>query len=133
MMGMHPERRRVCTRKDGGYAPGKTAPDPLGQGVDTLFAPVLAGLIKADRALALGEVGVLDGDPICACQDDDKLTVSKIDVAPDGPKRTKTTVRYRLEAVDGKWRIADLSEPSLQSLRRVLATRIASRAKELAK
>lgn len=105
---------------------------------------MLAGLIKADRALALGEVGVLDGDPICACQDDDKLTVSKIDVAPDGPKRTKatvafdnagtkTTVRYRLEAVDGKWRIADLSEPSLQSLRRVLTTRIASRAKELAK
>ena len=82
---------------------------------------MLAGLIKADRALALGEVGVLDGP---------KRT--KATVAFDNAG-TKTTVRYRLEAVDGKWRIADISEPSLQSLRRVLATGIASRAKELAK
>ena len=127
-----------------GYAPGKKPLDPLGKDVDRLFTPALAGLIKADRALAIGELGTLDADPICACQDWDKLKVTKIDVAPDGPKRAqatvafdnaggKMTVRYRLEAVDGKWRIADIAERSTESVRAVLATGIAIRAKELAK
>jgi hypothetical protein len=126
-----------------GYAPGKKPPASFGKDVDRLFAPALAGLIRADSALAMGEVGTLDSDPICACQDWDKLKVTKIDLMPDGPKRAratvsfdnaggKTTVRYWLEAVDGKWRIADISERSMESLRQMLATAIAGRAKELA-
>ena len=127
-----------------GYAPGKKPPATLGKDVDRLFTPALAGLIKADKALAIGELGTIDADPICACQDWDKLKVTKIDVMPDGPKRAqatvsfdnaggKMTVRYRLEAVDGKWRIADIAERNMESLRQMLATGIASRAKELAK
>lgn len=118
-------------------------PDPIGKDPGRLFTPALAGLINADRALALGELGILDINPICACQDWAGLKVTKIEVAPDGPKRAKATVsldnaggqmtvHYRLEAVDGQWRIADIAERSIESLRQMLANGIARRAKELA-
>lgn len=127
-----------------GYAPGKKAPEPLGKDAERLFVPALAGLIKADAALSVGAVGVLDADPICACQDWQKLTVKKVAIEPDGPKRltatvlfdndgAATTVRYSLESVEGKWKIANLSEPGLDNMRRMLADGVAARAKELAK
>lgn len=126
-----------------GYTKSRKVPDPIGKDPGRLFTPALAGLIKADRALALGELGILDINPICACQDWAGLKVTKIEVAPDGPKRAKATVsldnaggkmtvHYRLEAVDGQWRIADIAERSIESLRQMLANGIARRAKELA-
>lgn len=126
-----------------GYTKSRKVPDPIGKDPGRLFTPALAGLINADRALALGELGILDINPICACQDWAGLKVTKIEVAPDGPKRAKATVslvnagaqmtvHYRLEAVDGQWRIADIAERSIESLRQMLANGIARRAKELA-
>lgn len=127
-----------------GFAPGKKPMAFLGRDIDRVFAPALAGLIRADQALAVGEVGRLDSDPICDCQDWEKLKVTKIEVALDGPKRARATVafdnfgkqsivRYRLESVDGKWRIADLAERGMDSLRQMLAEGMGERAKELAK
>jgi hypothetical protein len=37
--------------------------------MDTIFAPRLAAAIRLDRRLAENEVGTLDWDPICGCQD----------------------------------------------------------------
>lgn len=42
--------------------------------IDTIFAPPLARAIRLDQKLAgPGEIGALDGDPICDCQDSDGL------------------------------------------------------------
>src|SRR4051812_26229189 len=38
------------------------------------FAPALPAAIREDERLAKGEVGYLDGDPLCDCQDYLKLT-----------------------------------------------------------
>ncbi len=35
-----------------------------------IFAPSLIALFDEDARLAHGEVGALDGDPLCDCQDD---------------------------------------------------------------
>ena len=72
------------------------------------------------------------------------MILTKVEVTPDGPKKAqatgmfdnggkRTTVRYYLEAMDGKWRIAHISDPGLEGMPRALAEGIASRAKELAK
>ena len=37
--------------------------------IDRVFAPHLIAAIKEDERLAHGEVGYLDGDPVCQCQD----------------------------------------------------------------
>lgn len=126
-----------------GYMTGQKTPSPTGQAANGLFAPPLLALIRADRALAAGEAGILDQDPICACQDYDKLEQLKIGLEPAGPARangtvsfensgTATTVQFSLMEVDGKWRIGDISEPGIKSMRRFLADGIASRARDLA-
>lgn len=43
----------------------------LGRDADTLFSPELLALIREDSKQAQGEVGYLDGDPLCDCQDFD--------------------------------------------------------------
>ena len=126
-----------------GYTTGRKAPNPTGRDAAAYFAPPLLALIGADRALAAGEAGILDLDPICACQDYDKLEHLNIVLEPAGPGRanavatfhnsaTPTTVQYRLVAVDGQWRIEDISEPGIKNMRRFLADGIASRARDLA-
>ena len=42
--------------------------NPLGQ-PGRYFAPRLLAAINEDSRLSKGEVGYLDGDPICQCQD----------------------------------------------------------------
>ncbi|HEY2481709.1 MAG TPA: hypothetical protein VGI30_05870, partial [Caulobacteraceae bacterium] len=44
--------------------------DLFGSAMSRVFHPSLAHLIKEDSRLAGGEVGALDGDPLCDCQDD---------------------------------------------------------------
>ena len=53
------------------YKPGRPAPHPLGKQAEQIFAPPLLGLIRRDQNREAGEVGALDYDPICACQDYD--------------------------------------------------------------
>jgi opacity protein-like surface antigen len=127
-----------------GYAPGKRPAEPFGKDVNRLFTPPLTGLMKAYVALEVDGVGDIEIDPICACQDWTNLKVTKVDVTPDGPNKaqatvsfdnagSKATVRYKLEVVEGKWRIADLSEDGIDGLRAKLASAITDMAKELAK
>lgn len=91
------------------------------------FAPKLLAAIKEDARLASGEVGYVDGDPICQCQDPAGLHASVMSVTQKG--RENATVRvsiaftgdkprpttYTLVKTPAGWRIADVSsadEPS---------------------
>jgi Protein of unknown function (DUF3828) len=91
------------------------------------FAPKLLAAIKEDARLAKGEVGYVDGDPICQCQDTDGLHAKIARVTGQGTAKalaevildftdsTARRVRFSLVRTNGGWRIADVSsadEPS---------------------
>jgi hypothetical protein len=110
---------------------------PMSEGsAPGLFEPSLVKLIATTAASGSeDEVGPLDFDPLCACQDPQGLqasvVVDKVEgetakaVAvvrfPDAPQDQPRTIRYDLVAVKGQWRIADLHEDDLPSLRALLA------------
>jgi hypothetical protein len=109
------------------------APDYLGRDARRTFAPRLLTLILRDRASAPpGEVGLLDGDPICDCQDAGglRLTGLAITTAGSGQARARVTLRFPpaetrvlildLAAERGEWRVADVHAPETPSLVRYL-------------
>jgi hypothetical protein len=92
------------------------------------FAPRLAAAMKEDSRLAHGEVGYLDGDPICQCQDAEGMKAriervttqsadrAKVRVIIDWVDSTARRVTFALVRLKAGWRIADVSasdEPSL--------------------
>jgi len=94
---------------------------------ERVFAPRLLAAINEDSKLAQGEVGYLDGDPVCQCQDTGEMRPSITSVTQQG---TKATVRvsigwpgekarpatFKLVHTSSGWRIADVGsadEPSL--------------------
>jgi len=92
------------------------------------FAPRLLAAINEDSRLARGEVGYLDGDPLCQCQDAAGLRARVANVRARGtsgadaqvildyPDNTPTRIRLSLTLTRAGWRIADVSahgEPSL--------------------
>ena len=92
------------------------------------FAPRLLAAINDDSRLAHGEVGYLDGDPLCQCQDASGLHArvtsvrtirsgrANAEVVLDYPDNTPTRIRLSLTLTKAGWRIADVSahgEPSL--------------------
>ncbi|MGH7023962.1 MAG: hypothetical protein ACREEB_10280 [Caulobacteraceae bacterium] len=105
----------------------------LGAAAKTVFHPSLLALIGEDRRLADGEVGALDGDPLCDCQDDGGMTFQIKSVRDDGDERaTAVVVRREVEdpaAVDitldlalsdGHWRVYDIHTKDTPSLRTLL-------------
>jgi hypothetical protein len=113
------------------YADGDSGPSIFGRGAEDLFAPGLLRLIREDRRLAQGEVGLLDHDPICSCQDTEGLTLAAIQVTPTGQRQAKATaifvngghpvrVGFTLVQVSGDWRIQDIEERGMPSLSRFL-------------
>ena len=63
------------------------------------FTASLNALMDADaKAVGPGEVGVLDGDPICSCQDWDGIWDLKIDVRMLANDRAKADVSFALFA-----------------------------------
>lgn len=112
------------------YTKGK-APNPTGTLAPLLFEPALLALIRRDQALANGEIGKLDHDPICSCQDYDALTALSIsvDLESNTLARAKVSfingsehvvVQFQLATVFGNWRICDIQERHLASLRKLL-------------
>ncbi len=103
-------------------------PDYLGAKAGATFAPHLLALIRHDQAATpSGEVGALDWDPICDCQDDDGVRAKRIeidDVAADRVLVTVTlgfpaeakTVKLDLVLRHGRWRIADVHTKDMPSL-----------------
>jgi hypothetical protein len=95
--------------------------------LDRYFAPRLIAAIREDSRLARDEVGFVDGDPICQCQDPDGVHAKVTRVTPHGTSKasaevvvdftdsTARRVRFSLLRTAAGWRIADVSsgeEPS---------------------
>jgi len=93
---------------------------------EKLFSPTLTAAIRQDSAG--GEVGYLDGDPLCDCQDYDRITANIVSMRRPNAKSATARVHVTLgpnEVRDLKlslvltrsgWRIADVVDPRGHSL-----------------
>jgi hypothetical protein len=113
------------------YLAGDTKVSPTGRAAPAIFDRRLTALIRKDQANAKGEVGALDGDPICDCQDFERLTELSIKVRPTGPGHAIADVRFRngsspstltytLVAHGSGWRVADIASQDTPSLAALL-------------
>ena len=95
---------------------------------ERVFDPKLNAAIKEDSRLAHGEVGFLDGDPICSCQDTGGMHFRILSVVGSGTSATahvlvtwkgtsdRRDIKLNLVRTPAGWRIADVGtsdEPSL--------------------
>ena len=95
---------------------------------ERVFAPALLAAINEDSKLAKGEVGYLDGDPVCQCQDTAGLHAAITNLRLQGKDRASVDVSIDLQGYEARlatlslvhtrqgWRIADIGsadEPSL--------------------
>lgn len=93
-----------------------------------IFAPPLVAAIREDRRLSSDEVGYMDADPLCQCQDASGLSpqvgevrrsgrstaTAHVLLSLDGSERRE--LHLRLVRTPAGWRIADVvtaDEPSL--------------------
>jgi Protein of unknown function (DUF3828) len=102
------------------YNKGGTPMDIEGPNANSVFDPSLIALEHADARAASPDVGVLDWDPICGCQDDVDIRNLKIDVSSAGSTRAKaavsfdvqdgthTALMFTLAIVSGHWRIYNI-------------------------
>jgi hypothetical protein len=98
---------------------------------NNFVSPSLFKLIQQDNLLLEGEAGDVDADPICACQDHDKLKITKITINQKNSQTaaatvyfknldTETRVDFSLLKVNGNWRIDDIGNEGMPSLRLTL-------------
>ena len=99
---------------------------------ERIFAPKLTAAIREDERLANGEVGYLDGDPLCDCQDYVRLGATIRSLEPSGKANAVAAVHLTYgtgEARDLKltllrtasgWRVADIASPEEPSLLKAL-------------
>ena len=99
---------------------------------DLYFAPKLVAAIVDDSRLANGEVGYLDGDPVCQCQDPAGLEAVVANERMIGADKAEVRVSigltgyqsrpatFRLVMTKAGWRIADVSSVDEPSLLRAL-------------
>ena len=113
------------------YRPEGRPFNPLGEAAPAIFSPVLLALIRHDQAAARGEAGRLDHDPICDCQDAGSLTSFVYSARQDGAGRSIVSVSFKNGAAPASvvftlangehgWRIDDVAETAISSLRRFL-------------
>ncbi|MDR2856422.1 MAG: YbjP/YqhG family protein [Novosphingobium sp.] len=120
--------RAFLTRLYTGYG-SRTYPNTLGPRARGVFTPRLVDLMNRDTKLARasGEVGIIEADPICDCQDPGGLKLKSLTVSPAGPAkaRAQVTVRFDsevrhltfdLEDRGQGWRIADVHTKDTPSL-----------------
>jgi hypothetical protein len=101
--------------------------DPLAR-PEQIFAPALVAAIREDSRLSLDEVGYMDADPLCQCQDSEGLQAAIGEVRASGGRAAAARVRIAFRGPDRRdlrlklvrtaagWRIADIAtadEPSL--------------------
>lgn len=117
--------------------------EPTGNNLaHALFDASLVRLIREDERLAHGEVGVLDSDPFCDCQDDGgmKFTVGEAKAAGPGAAKVavsasgsdlKTPERLTVDLIwtPAGWRVHDIHTPNTPSLRGLLVTGVADEKK----
>jgi hypothetical protein len=99
---------------------------------ERIFSPRLIAAIREDSRLSHGEVGALDGDPLCDCQDYGRLSARLVRLSQPTPRSATASVRVTLgprdvrnlglslaQGVSG-WRVADVVDPYGRSLLRAL-------------
>jgi hypothetical protein len=107
------------------------APDYQSAPASTIFAPGLLNLMQRDAAAAAGEVGIVDGDPVCDCQDPGGLQVQSLEVSAAGAGQARAEVLLNLagdvrhltfDLADTRrgWRIADVHSADTPSLVQLL-------------
>jgi hypothetical protein len=119
------------------YVAGDMSVAPTGKAAPTIFDNRLTALIRKDQHNARDEVGALDGDPICDCQDFEPLKSLSIDVRPVDVQHATATVRfvngtrfvlltYMLSLSRSGWRVADIGSEDMPSLAAYLEKAIAA-------
>ena len=122
-------RRTYAAYADRNYSP---LADP-----EKLFVPILAKAIRQDGGA--GEVGYLDGDPLCDCQDFEHLAARIESIRRPGSRYALVRVHVTLSPTESRdlklslfhnrvgWQISDIVDPRghslLKELQRANATR----------
>jgi hypothetical protein len=108
--------------------PNRKAFEPTGKNAREVFDPGMIAAFREDETLANGEVGFVDADPLCQCQDDSGLEPKVVSVTMTGPNAADAVVNLQypgetlaltlhLVPVNGAWRIYDLSVRDVKSYR----------------
>jgi hypothetical protein len=112
-----------------------------GNGVDIfnkridIPSPALAKLMNQDTSLLKGEVGALDADPICDCQDWDEVKIIKLQIKLKNTNKTTAHVlfsncgenninEFDLIQINNNWYIDDIHSSKTPSLRALLEQEI---------
>ncbi|HEY0413266.1 MAG TPA: DUF3828 domain-containing protein [Allosphingosinicella sp.] len=95
---------------------------------EQVFAPALVAAIREDRRLSRDEVGFMDADPLCECQDPGGMRplVEAVSEPTRGTATVRVTLRFgpadrrdlslRLVRLAAGWRIADVASTDQPSL-----------------
>lgn len=116
---------------------------PLDKDLKAVFDPDMVQLLAKDAKLLKGEVGAMDGDPLCDCQDFDSIAAN-ITIQSATATTAKATAdlkvftethhnSFDLVKVNGAWRVHDVQEIGQPSLRKMLEDEIAQLSKPGAK
>jgi len=108
--------------------PNRMAFDPTGKNAGEVFDPGMIAAFREDATLANGEVGFVEADPLCQCQDDSGLKPTVLSVIMTGPNTADAVISLQhpsdtlaltlhLVPVKGAWRIYDLSVGDVKSYR----------------
>ncbi|WP_428394829.1 hypothetical protein [Lichenicoccus sp.] len=103
----------------------------IGRDLSEKFDGCLTYLLKLDNQQVLGDAGYVDWDPICNCQDFGNFSRLRIEQTNGSYEfrylkatfrnlSKRETVRFTLVPVGRGWRIADISEAGMASLKRLL-------------
>lgn len=99
---------------------------------EEVYTPALIAAMQANSDAYAGEVGYLDGDPLCDCQDTAQdLRQLSFDIQPlaDGQLRASTQLddpqhplqlQLTLQRQGSSWRVADIASPRAPSLLQAL-------------
>jgi hypothetical protein len=114
----------------------RRGPDFLGKQAAAVFSTDLIRLIRLDeKHTPRGDVGKMDYDPICVCQDFDGLQLREVRIVQDAPERATAFVtlffappsdssvvnlRLRLIWTGQGWRIEDIETKDTPSLKQYL-------------
>lgn len=117
------------------YAPGKEPIAFVYPQAATIVDASLLALLRHDQEAAKGEVGALDYDPVCQCQDWEALKIVSLRTTSadadhatgtvtfdngTGPAKWRATVRFDLARVAGAWKIHDIGSHDAASLQGLL-------------
>ena len=125
--------------------PAKAVFDPTGADAKTVFDPSMVALFhKNARLTPKGDIGAIDGDPICDCQDDggmrSRIVAARMVAADTATAEVELVfalakppevrrLTLTLVTIHGQWRIYDIHSKETPSFRAYLvkATRQARR------